>query len=361
MEIRIVIDDRAVSVVRSVLARRRTPVAVALLLTLTSAAVFALSSPAPFEEGDTLTADALNTRFDALFSAVAALEAAQQASVVSLDCPHGYLNASDDPAYGFDNVVAQNPDAVLCVRGEDQMVKVGDFWIDRYESVLVDAAWYNGGLCDTPGKRYGNPATCAADACDDYPDGFPDSGQLSSPVYACSVGGFVPSRGMTWFQASIACTLAGKHLVTNEEWQTAAAGTKDPQSSPGTGGTCVTSGDVRATGGGNTCRSWFGADDMVGNLTEWVAMWGQGGQTWMSDDSAVSHPWPSGYSSDDFDTTFNINGTATSVVDYAQGLPYAPRRGGSFHNGTGAGVFSIHANAAPTHFDWSVGARCARR
>ena len=72
-----------------------------------------------------------------------------------------------------------------------------------------------------------------------YPVTFPDNGNWvpvpgSNPpspgVFAASVAGTKPSACTSWFQAVQACAASGKRLLTNEEWQRAAAGTPDPGS-----------------------------------------------------------------------------------------------------------------------------------
>jgi formylglycine-generating enzyme required for sulfatase activity len=68
-----------------------------------------------------------------------------------------------------------------------------------------------------------------------FPPNFPPDGNWSSMlipptpgVYAASVPGVLPSACITWFQSQQACLLSDKRLLTNAEWQAAAAGTPDP-------------------------------------------------------------------------------------------------------------------------------------
>ena len=189
------------------------------------------------------------------------------------------------------------------------MVAVGSFCIDKYEA----SAWEN---ADCTGTQYGAWA-------DDYPSSFPDNGNFTIPLYACSLPGVRPSANLTWFQAQQACAASGKHLCTNEEWQTAVAGTYDPGAWPGSAaacdsvsaasGRCLTCAlDLRNTGragavagGTNDCISMHGADDMIGNLWEWVAWWGEAGRTWQTSDGQSAGPWPAAYNGD---YTWNLNG-----------------------------------------------------
>ena len=81
----------------------------------------------------------------------------------------------------------------------DEIVKIGDFWIDRYE------------MADCGDRNLG-----------DDPTGYTTIG------IPCSRPGAEPYHDITWYQATQACANAGKHLCTNAEWQTAASGTPDP-------------------------------------------------------------------------------------------------------------------------------------
>lgn len=244
---------------------------------------------------------------------------------------------------------------LLCKAGSDEVVKVGDFWIDRYEASLVAATQWNGGACDGSGTPYGTGAT------DDYPLGFPDNGNWTTPVYVCSVAGGMPSGSMTWFQAQQACSLAGKRLCRNDEWQQAVAGTPDPGSSPGTNGACVTTATgPRATGlaganAGIACRSNYGAEDMIGNLLEWTAEWWQGGMPWETSNGDARIPWMPGYGDD---TTVGLNGMALDGTTYRPGLPGVALRGGYWEHGTQAGVFHLLLDFGPTATRAHFGARC---
>jgi len=94
-------------------------------------------------------------------------------------------------------------------------------------------------------------------------------------VYALSIAGVPPSLA-SWYGAQQACARSGKRLLTNEEWERAAAGTPDP----GPGGASGPEGcnhhfdwPPYDAGSRSECVSSWGAYDMVGNFGEWVADW----------------------------------------------------------------------------------------
>jgi len=230
------------------------------------------------------------------------------------DCPVGYTRDTKVTTY------------TLCKKGNDEVVRVGDFWIDRFEIHIVNTALWNSGKCDgTGGQCYG----CLGTFQDNYPATFPDSGNWTAPLYACSMDTsgstkkhYPPSRGMTWFQAQQACALSGKHLCTNGEWQAAASGTPDSAScninSKGTW-------KIAYTGAFPKCISNYGARDMIGNAAEWVDLWGQAGKDWGTS-SSVTTPWPtSGGYGDAQDQTANIEGQVLTKYNGApvNGMPAA--------------------------------------
>lgn len=278
------------------------------------------------------------------------------------------------------------------------MAQVGDIWVDKYETSLwarqdtkpvdcaqvqaaVDAALASGAkldeiyagsdgpLCQNGKvnavclfKQYGNLPGCDKDAdCPDYPGWFPNSGEASYLLYACSIKGVMPSRNMSWFQAVVACTASGKHLTTNAEWQAAAMGTPDLGKN-GPVKCNLTSAKLAPTGANTECISTFGIQDMVGNLDEWVADWLPAGQTYMTlPDDQAQKPWPN--CGDGEDTSVNLNGIAftNDGQKWRTGLPAVALRGGNYSSAAGGGAYSINLRNGPT--DWGIvhGARCARR
>ena len=256
----------------------------------------------PFEGGQRISASNVNDNFDTVVhelethntvlqnvagghasvaERLAALEgqfAALQDEVTDLqefkttvergECPQGYERwfDEDDPG-GLDRATAAWTACRKNLGDEenpvwDKIVKVGDFWIDRYEM-----------------------ADCGDRDLGDDPTGYTTIG------VPCSRPGAEPYQGITWYQAAQACTNAGKHLCTNAEWQTAASGTPDPgdgvavpdgsaannacnvANNAGQGLYSADRGTPARARAHVNCVSRFGAFDMIGNVWEWVAMW----------------------------------------------------------------------------------------
>jgi hypothetical protein len=140
---------------------------------------------------------------------------------------------------------------------DDVMVKVGSVCVDRYENSIWDAP--------TGGNQITGAIPCNA------------NGQDCTNIYARSVAGVTPRADITWFQAQQALANSGKRLPTNAEWQMAVAGTPDSEACN------IATSSVANTGAKAACVSNWGANDMVGNLWEWVADWDEvaaGCQNW---------------------------------------------------------------------------------
>jgi formylglycine-generating enzyme required for sulfatase activity len=258
-------------------------------------------------------------------------------SIDTPDCPSGYER--DD----------RRPDIVLCRRAVgggrfDDVVRVGDIWVDRYESSVWSTE-------DCSGRQYG-----ASDDWHRVAESFPYHGQFTEPLYACSFSGVLPSRYLTWFQAQAACAASGKHLITNAEWQAAVEGTHDPGSSSEEGACLTSAGSPRNTGhagatpGGTlSCISFWGAEDMIGNLWEWTSDWyGQG-------PNGVSGSQPAAYFGDGYHNVDGTENTGTFITYF----PAAGMRGGSNENSTRAGVFAFELDLSPSCMLSILGFRCA--
>lgn len=181
-------------------------------------------------------------------------------------------------------------------------------------------------------------------ASDDYGASCPDTGKSCTNFYAASIPGVLPSRYLTYFQALAACRNAGKHLLTNAEWQAAALGTPDPAPDDGVS-TCNVNvaGTFVNTGSRAQCVSDVGAFDMIANASEIVTDWGQ--------IAASCVIWPAGYDNDV--SCIGASGSTT--------LPGMITRGGSQGAGGGtAGVFAIYQLGDPTTSPVDVGFRCGQ-
>jgi len=247
----------------------------------------------------------------------------------------------------------------------DEMVRVGTFWIDRYELTL----WSQPNCATTALSNESDEASQLESM------GFAGNGNWSVPVYACSVAGHSPSRFLTFFQAQQGCALSGKRLCTNGEWQAAAAGTADPGSWPDSNtadgctqnpeaGKCSTcakysrvTGNAQGADLANSCMSSWGAFDMIGNAWELVDLWGQAGRDMGIAQAGLALPWPASYGSDG---TWNVNGEAGNGVAWKTGLPASALRGGGWSSGSAAGVFAFFLGAGASAAGGDVGARCCR-
>jgi hypothetical protein len=208
----------------------------------------------------------------------------------------------------------------------DTMVSAGAVCIDRYEVSIWSSP--------TGGTQYGASS-------DDYPAACTDAGQgceagSAGEIYARSVPGVTPSRFITYFQAQQALANVGKRLPTNAEWQQAVAGTPDSSACN------VSTGVLASTGANAGCISNWGANDMVGNLHEWVADWLP---------LATTCPGWDAFSDDGM----CLSGAATTA-----NAPGALIRGGDRVSGAGAGPFEVLGDVPPTDPSLSIGFRGAR-
>lgn len=224
----------------------------------------------------------------------------------------------------------------------DQMVRVGDYWIDRYEVSM----WSDPGCT---GIQYG-----VADD-DVHEAGFSHNGMWTTPLYACSLENEEPAAWITLFQAQQACGLSGKSLCTNAQWQAAAAGTPDV-----TEACNIDHGELEDTGANLDCESVWGAVDMVGNLWEWVTGWHQAGTTNPAFEPGTDYTGAWGGEFGD-DSTWNVNGRTSGNTGYVNGLPAAKMRGGDWTHGVESGMFSLNMGHAPSDSGNYLGFRCCRQ
>lgn len=224
---------------------------------------------------------------------------------------------------------------------DDIAVRVGNLWVDKYEARIIDVS--TGTLKDNDnGNAFAPLATDIRGNGQAIPNTWMSFSQRNNG-----------SSGMSWYVAQVACGNNGKRLLTNVEWQLAAAGTSRTDATGmtafGENWSTVNVIDV----------SYYGVVGCVGSLWEWVADMGQYGPT-----SGVAGGQSNNQSGGD--DQINVNGiaytnnlnqvTSTSFGNFYNVLT----RGGAFNSGSGAGVFSLNAVAAPTFFDGAVGFRGVR-
>jgi hypothetical protein len=157
-------------------------------------------------------------------------------------------------------------------------VKVGTNCIDTYEASawlippsnksLVTKVQSGKATLEDLTKGGATLLSPSASCSPDYPANFPSDGNWTpvlgsnppSPgVYAVSIPGVRPTACITWFRANQACLLSGKRLLTNREWQGAAAGTPDPGTDNGTSDCHIgPSRDAVNTGSRSSCKSSWG-------------------------------------------------------------------------------------------------------
>ncbi len=232
----------------------------------------------------------------------------------------------------------------------DVMVRVGQWCVDKFEAVICD------GAVAEPGRR----ASClSSDNGSNDAEGSIDArigarGKLTARSYrAFSRPGVTPTRFVNKLQALSACANAGKWLVPDALWVTAALGTPDPGANDGlANAACNTDAEddpatgftrVRRTGDGVDCASQWGAQDMVGNLWEWT-------------DGIQSVEGISGDGPTTGDDMLNL----VDVSGEGLGIPAGTARGGSSGGAQPAGVFAFSLNPTIFRQGGVMGFRCAR-
>lgn len=263
----------------------------------------------------------------------------------------GVVLALGDPSHGANVKCAANA------------VKVGSICVDKYEASVWQISPTNTALIKQVQKGKATLSQLTGGATQigvagtasctpGYPASFPPDGNWTplpasdppSPgVYAVAVPGVMPSACITWFQAEQACRLSGKRLLTNQEWQAAAAGTPQTPLTPGPTDCNTNSSGPALTGSRAACKSSWGVFDMAGNVDEWVADWVP-----RSTDCPGWGAFSGNY--------MCLSGAFTTATG-----PGAFIRGGDWTLGDGtlSGPFAIFGNNYPNTSDFGIGFRCA--
>ncbi|MBI3610173.1 MAG: SUMF1/EgtB/PvdO family nonheme iron enzyme, partial [Nitrospirae bacterium] len=143
--------------------------------------------------------------------------------------------------------------------------------------------------------------------------------------------------------------------ILHYPWKTKFEGklTPDPGTDNGTTDCAVASANAVNTGARSSCVSNWGVNDMVGNVWEWVADWMQGNTSpWAPSTGTAGASYGA-------DWMYGTN-PATAQGAGSTNFPTALLRGGSWFNGTFAGVFALYSHIGPSFSSSYFGFRCAR-
>lgn len=172
-------------------------------------------------------------------------------------------------------LLAALPVAAKQLRCPFDQVPVGTTCVDTYEASVWSIPAVNTGLIKkvqdgkatlanllAGGASQVSPSPSCSPA---IPGTFPTTGNWTAPLYAASIAGVPPTACVTWFQAEQACALSGKRLLSNQEWQRAAAGTVDPGVNDGLANAMCNTDATGPRNTGNAGATPGGADSCISN------------------------------------------------------------------------------------------------
>ena len=237
---------------------------------------------------------------------------------------------------------------------DDIAVRVGALWVDKYEARIVDVAG--------PTWEDNDDATAAAPADTD----IRGNGQAIPATWMAFSQKDRGSSGMSWYVANVVSGNAGKRMLSNAEWQLAAAGTSRSDAT----GMAVNGETWASTADQDVSK--YGVVGCVGSLWEWVADQGQYGPNTANNDGTGAISGVAVYYQNQYgvDGTWNVTGwaytnntaeTGIAGAAWTKGLHSALIRGGGWGEGTHVGVFAFDANRAPSYWYSNVGFHAVRQ
>jgi len=243
---------------------------------------------------------------------------------------------------------------IQCPANMSYINKLRGFCIDQYEAVALNA---DGSWNDSSDDNGWVAASTTS--------------LLAAGGYAGSMSGKYPWVYISANQARTACSSAGKHLCTDEEWLASANYKGNYYNLPATISNCTVSsncilgldlgpngGDACYGGAMANCTSSEGVYDLTGNVWEWT-------------NETIEYTKPcepvgtSGYCYWNGTTFLNITDAQTAVfgddgmyfLDNSRS-DYAVLRGGGWNVGAVAGPFCGILYFAPTVTNYNFGFRC---
>ncbi|HBA60616.1 MAG TPA: hypothetical protein DCZ92_07320 [Elusimicrobia bacterium] len=268
------------------------------------------------------------------------------------DTMTGALTLSADPTAALHAATKQYVDAAAaeggaCPTGMAYIPGPYPYCVDKYEAYLMSGAVSN----DT--CTNGSQAEVDANA---------------TTAVAGSAAGQTPLVNINWCAAKKACQNAGKHLLTNSEWFSAAnyKGSKWNITAEETAEAmaCNTAGsNVNNTGASAGCVTQEEVYDMIGNVWEWVDFVMTADPT-----NALGDGYVTGYDSatglpTSIGSSSNAYGNDYYWAYTGGGIAKAALRGGNWGWSAGSassGIFALRLEAVPSTANAAFGFRCGK-